>query len=81
MIRCYLFNGQITTDTVEMMLLATITYEVYCTSVHFEHQHWETDTSPNYKQTIRVYFTATDKVEAQSLKSIQRGNITEIMIK
>ena len=28
MIRCYLFNGQITTDTVEMMLLATITYEV-----------------------------------------------------
>ena len=81
MIRCYLFHGQITTDTVEMKLLATMTYEVYCTSVHFVHQHWETDTSPNYKQTIHVYFTATDKVEAQSLKSIQRGNITEIMIK
>ena len=78
MIRCYLFNGQITTDTVEMMLLATITYEVYCTSVHFVHQHWETDTSPNYKQTIHVYFTATDKVEAQSLKSIQAQSLKSI---
>ena len=58
MISCYSCHGQITTDTVEMKLLATMTCEVYCTTVHFVHQHWKTDTSPNYKQTINVYFTA-----------------------
>ena len=30
---CYLFHGQITTDTVDMKLLATMTCEVYCTFV------------------------------------------------
>ena len=34
MASCYLFHGQITTDTVDMKLLATMTCEVYCTTVH-----------------------------------------------
>ena len=57
MASCYLFHGQITTDTVEIKLLRTLTCKVYCTSVLFVQQHWETDTSPKYKQTINVYFT------------------------
>ena len=34
MASCYSFHGQITTDTVDMKLLATMTCEVYCTTVH-----------------------------------------------
>ena len=37
MTSCYSFHGQITTDTVEMKLLATMTCEVYCTTVQLEY--------------------------------------------
>ena len=57
MASCYLFHGQITTDTVEIKLPRTLTCKVYCTSVLFVQQKQETDTSPKYKQTINVYFT------------------------
>ena len=66
MISCYSFHGQITTDTVEMKLLATMTCEVYCTTVHFVQRYWKTDTSPQYKQTVNVYFTA---------KGLSRGSV------
>ena len=46
MTSCYSFHGQITTDTVEMKLLATMTCEVYCTTVHFVQRYWKTETSP-----------------------------------
>ena len=66
MTSCYSFHGQITTDTVEMKLLATMTCEVYCTTVQFVQHYWKTDTSPSYKQTVNVYFTA---------KGLSRGSV------
>jgi hypothetical protein len=59
MISCYLFHGQITTDTVEMKLLATMTCEVYCTTVHFVQQ---------YIQTANVHFTALGLSRGSALK-------------